>query len=45
MRRHGDPEADDDEAQGGRGGIRFILDVELSRLGHLQLDGLVRGKN
>ncbi len=41
LRRHGEPAEDTEE--GAKGGVRFILDVELSRMGRLQLDGLVRG--
>ncbi len=33
------PEDDDDPE--GKGGSRFVIDLNLSRLGHLQLDGLV----
>ncbi len=34
---------DEDEAR-GNGGLRFVVDVALSRIGRLQLDGLVRAK-
>ena len=40
MRRHGAKESDD----GGKGGTRFIVDVNLSRLGRMQFDGLVRAE-
>ncbi len=39
MRRHGGEDQDQDKSQGG---IRFVIDLNLSRLGRLQLDGLVR---
>ncbi|TCS63472.1 hypothetical protein [Varunaivibrio sulfuroxidans] len=39
MRRHAQEE-DDDDAH--RGGVRFVFDLMLSRLGRLQFDGLVR---
>ena len=43
MRRQRGDDEDEDAETRRRGGIRFILDVELSRLARLQLDGLVRG--
>ena len=45
MRRHGGDRDEDDDETGPRGGIRFVLDVDLSRLGRMQLDGLVREKD
>jgi hypothetical protein len=45
MRRHGGERDEDDDETGPRGGIRFVLDVDLSRLGRMQLDGLVREKD
>ncbi len=33
---------DEDEGDGGDSGTRFVVDLELSRLGRLQLDGLAR---
>ncbi|HIJ42503.1 MAG: hypothetical protein QF511_02635 [Rhodospirillales bacterium] len=38
-RRHGGEDRDQDK---GQGGIRFVIDLNLSRLGRLQLDGMVR---
>ncbi|MEX0693143.1 MAG: hypothetical protein WD075_01740, partial [Rhodospirillales bacterium] len=35
---------DDDDAEKG-GGTRFVVDLNLSRLGHLQIDGLVGNDN
>ena len=43
MRRHGEEE--DGEDGGAEGGVRFIIDLELDRLGRLQFDGLVQGEN
>ena len=40
-----DRDADGDDAERGRDDTRFVVDVELSRLGHMQLDGLVRGQD
>lgn len=41
LRRHADEEEDGEE---GKSDTRFVVDVELSVLGRLQLDGLVRNK-
>ncbi len=41
LRRHADEEEDGEE---GKSDTRFVVDVELSALGRLQLDGLVRNK-
>lgn len=35
---------DDDDAEKGRKGTRFVVDITLSRLGRMQLDGLVYPK-
>ena len=35
---------DDEDAEKGRKGTRFVVDIEFSRLGRLQLDGLVYRK-
>jgi hypothetical protein len=40
VRHHGD-EAEDAEGDGSAG-TRFVIDLDLSRLGHMQLDGLTR---
>lgn len=40
-----DQENDEDGDEESRGGTRFVVDLELSRLGHLQIDGLVGEKN
>jgi hypothetical protein len=40
-----DRDADGDDAEPGRDDTRFVVDVELSRLGRMQLDGFVRGGN
>jgi hypothetical protein len=39
-----DPPQREGAERGEAGGVHFLLDVELSRLGPLQFDGLVRGK-
>jgi hypothetical protein len=39
-----DPGKGDQPKDGKPAGVHFLLDVELSRMGALQLDGLVRGK-
>ncbi|MGJ3258713.1 MAG: hypothetical protein ACFE0S_03830 [Rhodospirillales bacterium] len=39
-----DRDAEDGEEEDGRGGTRFVVDLNLSQLGHLQIDGLV-GEN
>lgn len=44
LRRHGE-DGEEDEDTGGRRGTRFVIDVELERFGHLQLDGLVRARH
>ncbi len=38
-----DRDEDDDDAERSRDDTRFVVDVELSRLGRMQLDGFVRG--
>ena len=48
LRRRGEDEEEGEgegEGAGGRRGTRFVIDVELERFGHLQLDGLVRARN
>ncbi|WNJ99144.1 hypothetical protein L2D14_14885 [Thalassospiraceae bacterium LMO-JJ14] len=40
-----DQENDEDGDEESKGGTRFVVDLELSRLGHLQIDGLVGEKN
>lgn len=42
MRRHGRKAPDGDESQSG--GSRFVVEADLSRIGPIQLDGLVRKK-
>jgi hypothetical protein len=42
MRRHGRKGADGDESQSA--GSRFVVEADLSRIGPIQLDGLVRKK-
>jgi hypothetical protein len=42
--RHGQQERDGDGAQDDDDQTRFVVEVEMSRLGELQLDGLVREK-
>lgn len=44
LRRHEEDEDDEDEARRGPG-TRFVVDVELTRLGRLQLDGFVQDGN
>lgn len=39
-----DRDAEDQDDDDGRGGTRFVVDLNLSKLGHLQIDGLV-GEN
>ena len=39
-----DRDAEDGDDDEGRGGTRFVVDLNLSKLGHLQIDGLV-GEN
>jgi hypothetical protein len=41
---HRDPGKGDQPKDGKPASVHFLLDVELSRMGALQLDGLVRGK-
>lgn len=38
-------QGDGDDDPSGKGGTRFVVDLNLSRLGHLQIDGLVGEKN
>ncbi len=42
LRQHADEESEGGAAE--RGGLRFVLEAELSRLGLIQLDGLVRAR-
>jgi hypothetical protein len=42
LRPYGDEENQDDDRKKG---VRFVFDMNLSRLGHMQLDGLVHGGN
>lgn len=44
MRRHGE-ETEDGEDGEPDGGVRFIIDLELDRLGRFQFDGLVQEKD
>ncbi len=39
------PDDEDDDAPEGEGGTRFVIDLDLSRLGRMQLDGNVRERN
>ncbi|MBI4183110.1 MAG: hypothetical protein HY521_03815 [Proteobacteria bacterium] len=41
LRRHGE-EADEEGGRGGGAETRFVIDLDLSRLGRMQLDGFVR---
>lgn len=40
-----DRDAGDDESEDDKDSTRFVVDLNLSRLGHLQIDGLVGDKN
>ncbi|HSK41118.1 MAG TPA: hypothetical protein VK943_15235 [Arenibaculum sp.] len=44
VRNAGEDEKDEDGRAHGRGAKRFIVDAELSRIGPLQLDGLMRDR-
>jgi hypothetical protein len=44
MRRHGEDTEDGEDGEPD-GGVRFIIDLELDRLGRLQFDGLVQEKD
>ena len=42
--RHGDEDEDEEEEGGRRRNVRFVVDVNLTQLGELQLDGLVQDR-